>query len=273
MTLQPNAVLLDAKASADAGPVWNQIACVGQWSGHPAGPFQLGVKEFGEMVANFKATTNRRIPVDFEHVSEMDPRAGTVPSQGAPAQGWMIDLDNRGAAGLWALISWLEPARTLIREGKYRYFSPTIRFNPADPKTGQRNGARLSSGALTNSPFLDAMQPLAASLAASSNLSNESETIMSVSISNEAVSSYAERLMSDGHAPEKARALAIASVARAVAASVNATAAPAETVALCARINGGELTIVQLADKIQADEKCDRDTAFDRAGTMLRASR
>ena len=116
------------------------------------------------------------------------------------------------------------------------------------------------------------MQPLAASLAASSNLSNESEAIiMSVFISNEAVSSYAERLMSDGHAPEKARALAIASVARAVAASVNPTAAPSESAALCARINAGDgATIVHLANKIQKDDRCDRDTAFDRAARMLR---
>lgn len=158
------AVALDAKAMSEKadGPVWIQIARVGQWAGHPAGSFQLTPKIFDEIVANFRGTRNRRIPIDFEHVSEMDPREGTVPEKGAPAQGWMIDLDNRGEAGLWALADWKEPARSYIREGKYMFFSPTIRFNARDPQSGTRRGARLSSGALTNKPFLDGMMPVAA---------------------------------------------------------------------------------------------------------------
>ena len=69
------------------------------------------------MVANFKATKNQRIPIDFEHASEQDPTLGTIPTDGAPAQGWIIDLQDRGAAGLWGLVEWLEPARTYVREG------------------------------------------------------------------------------------------------------------------------------------------------------------
>lgn len=157
------AVALSAKSVEGDGPKWIQIAIVGQWAGHPSGPFQLTVRHFDEIVRNFRATKNRKIPIDFEHVSEMDPREGEVPTRGAPAQGWMIDLDNRGEIeGLWALADWKEPARTYIREEKYQFFSPTIRFNPKDPVTGERRGARLSSGALTNQPFLDGMMPVAA---------------------------------------------------------------------------------------------------------------
>ncbi len=155
------AVALDSKEHDTDKPVWIQIAKVGQWSGHPAGPFQLSSKDFDEMIRSFRGTTNQMIPIDFEHASEMPAHAGTIPFTGAPAQGWIVDLDNRGAQGLWALVRWLEPARTYIKEGKYRFFSPTIRFNSPDPKTGQR-GCRLSSGALTNQPFLDGMAPLAA---------------------------------------------------------------------------------------------------------------
>ncbi len=264
-------VALSDNASGDDNKrVWIQLAEIGAFKGHPAGHFELTSGTFAEIVRNFK-NDGLPIPFDFEHASEMDPRGGNVPSQGAPAVGWIYELDNREALGLWGLVGWLPIARDYIRAKRYKYLSPTIRFATRDRVTGAPAGARLSSAALTNQPFLRSLAPLAAS-DRSLNHANESAT-MSVSVSNNAVSDYAERLMSDGYAPEKARALAIASVARAVAAAVNPTAAPAETVALCARINSGELTIVQLADKIQKDQKVDRDTAFDRAGTMLRASR
>jgi hypothetical protein len=59
-------------------------------------------------------------------------------------------------------VEWLEPARTYIREKKYRYLSPAIRFNAKDRVSAEPIGARLTSAALTNNPFLDGMQPLAA---------------------------------------------------------------------------------------------------------------
>lgn len=258
-------VALDTTAGSSDGPKWIQIACVGQWAGHPSGPFQLGPKQFAEMVANFKATKNQRIPIDFEHASEMDPREGTVPTLGAPAQGWMIDLDNRGAEGLFALVDWKEPARTYIREGKYLFFSPTIRFNPTDPKTGLRNGARLSSGALTNSPFLDGMQPLAASASLNPSTLKAATPVITLPDTQHRV----ERLVSAGHHPKQAQAIATAEAARAVAASLTAEAS--EVVQLADRVRAGEATIVQLADKIASDRHLDRNLAFGEAERMLRA--
>lgn len=155
---QAKRLLADAKPK----PVWIQLAKVGAFRGHPAGPFELTPAIFAEIVQNFTATENRRIPIDFEHASEQEATSGTIPVDGAPAQGWIIDLDNRGATGLWGLVEWLEPARTYIREGKYRYFSPAIRFGARDRVTGKPIGARMTSGALTNTPFLDGMKPLAA---------------------------------------------------------------------------------------------------------------
>lgn len=143
--------------------VWNQLAKVGQFAGHPSGPFKLTPVEFEQIVRNFKATQNRKISIDFEHASEQDPTSGNIPTEGAPAQGWIHDLQNRGAEGLWGLVEWLEPARTYIREKRYRFFSPAIRFGAKDRVTGEPIGARMTSGALTNNPFLDGMAPLAAS--------------------------------------------------------------------------------------------------------------
>lgn len=152
--------LADGSAKTKA-PVWIQIAKYGHFEGHSSGPFTLDDKTFDDIVRNFKATSNRRIPIDFEHASEADPTDGSIPIDGAPAQGWILDLQKR-ADGLWGLVEWLEPARQYIEQGKYKYFSPAIRFNSRDRVTGKPIGARMTSGALTNSPFLDGMHSVAA---------------------------------------------------------------------------------------------------------------
>lgn len=156
------AVELDANVGDEPKPTWNQIAKIGQWAGHPSGPFQITRKEIGEIVRNFRATQNRKIPLDFEHASEAEPTEGTIPITGAPAQGWIIDLEDRGPDGLWGLIEWGEPARTYVKEKKYRFFSPAIRFRSRDRVSGTDVGARMTSGALTNNPFLDGMAELMA---------------------------------------------------------------------------------------------------------------
>ena len=150
-------------ALADAGdkPVWIQLAKPGVFRGHPAGPFELNDKVFSEIVTNFRATQNRAIPIDFEHASEADPTEGSIPVDGAPAQGWIRDLRIDGG-GLWGLVEWGDKAREYIRSGAYKFFSPAIRFNAKDRVTGERIGARMTSGALTNNPFLDGLKPLTA---------------------------------------------------------------------------------------------------------------
>lgn len=161
------AVELDVTALADAsGPtkrVWIQLAKVGQFAGHSAGPFELNAKVFADIVTNFKTTQNRAVPIDFEHASEADATSGSVPVLGAPAVGWIVDLDNRGEAGLWACVEWGARAAEYIKSGAYRYISPAVRFASRDRVTGKTIGARLTSAGLTNQPFLDGMQPLAAS--------------------------------------------------------------------------------------------------------------
>lgn len=158
--------LLDDSGPVEAGPpklVWNQLNKLGAFRGHPAGPFEITEQINGEIERNFRATQNKKIPIDFEHASEQAPTEGSIPTEGAPAQGWIHDLQNRGKAGLWGLVEWLEPARSYIKQGKYKFFSPAIRFGSKDRVTGQPIGARMTSGALTNNPFLDGLMPVAAS--------------------------------------------------------------------------------------------------------------
>lgn len=141
--------------------VWVQLAETGAWRGHPAGPFEMTSTTFGEIVRNF----DRRglaVPFDMEHASEADPTSGSIPERGAPAQGWIHKLDNQGDKGLWGLVEWLDYARDGIQAGQFAYLSPAIRFNSRDPISGENVGARLTSAAITNQPFLNGLDGLRA---------------------------------------------------------------------------------------------------------------
>ena len=165
-----------AKLTDDKAPVWNQIAITGAWKGHPQGPFVIDSQTLSEIVRNFNATQNRNVPIDYEHASEQDPTSGSIPQNGAPAIGHIKQLEIRDGA-LWGLVEWTDKARSQIANGEYKFFSPAIRFNSRDRTTGQRIGAVLSSGALTNKPFLDGMAAMAASEAAGETLTTVLEFI------------------------------------------------------------------------------------------------
>ncbi|WP_394847391.1 phage protease [Pendulispora brunnea] len=144
----------------EAGPVWIQVARTGSFRGHHAGPFELNEKVFSEIIRNFKEA-KQPIPIDFEHASESDPTSGEIPTKGAPAQGWIHDLRIENG-NLYGLVEWGELAKQYIRAGQYRYFSPAIRFNSRDRISGEPIGARMTTGALTNLPYLPHMQRLVA---------------------------------------------------------------------------------------------------------------
>jgi phage I-like protein len=151
-----------ALADEAGKPVWIQLAKPGEFRGHHAGPFALNAQVFTEIIANFRDSQNKLVPIDFEHASESDPTEGTIPVLGAPAQGWIKDLEVRTDGNLWGLVEWQPTAREYIKTGQYRYISPAIRFGSRDRVSGKPIGARLTSAGLTNQPFLDGMAPLAA---------------------------------------------------------------------------------------------------------------
>ncbi len=149
---------------ADGTPVklvWLQLAETGHWLGHPSGEFEMTPETFAQIVTNFK---NRGLPVPFDmgHASEQPPTEGSLPEKGAPAQGWVHMLDNRGDAGLWGLTEWFDYAREGIQAGRFAFLSPAMRFGSKDPVTGKPIGARLTSVAITNAPFLAALPRLVA---------------------------------------------------------------------------------------------------------------
>jgi len=167
-------------AEADVEPKWVEVTKEGDYQGYMGGlrPFRFTRADLDKMVANikthpsYKLDANNKpighvIPWDFNHASEADPTTGALPASGAPAQGWTLDLEVRngadGKAELWALTQFLEPARTYVKAGQYKWASVAVQFNTIDPVSGQNVGHTVTSIALTNTPFVEGMQALAAS--------------------------------------------------------------------------------------------------------------
>jgi phage I-like protein len=148
---------------------WNQIARHGTWKGHEQGEFSFNDAIYDEIIRNHNATKNRRVPLDQEHLSETL-GSDDVASKGVPAMAWVKDIVKRGDE-LWALFEWKDQgAVDNVRAGRTAYLSPAVNFNSIDRESGEPIGARLTSVALTNHPFIDGMAPVTASEPAASVL-------------------------------------------------------------------------------------------------------
>ena len=144
------------------------IALTGTWvkSGRT---FSITKGDLADMVRNFERRKNDQVVVDYEHASEMPEVA-----RGGPvvAAGWIRELQSNGE--LKALIEWTPQAEEMIRSGQYRFFSPAIDWGARDKESGEPQGATLTSGALTNHPFLEELPPIMLS-----DLDIESSTLRS----------------------------------------------------------------------------------------------
>jgi Mu-like prophage I protein len=171
---------------------WIHVANTGTYKGHHQGEFTLTGDTFAELVRNFRANpkygdpkfaagvgpvvldgkpydgpnTSRIVQFDYEHASEMAPFEGDIPSGGAPAIGWALELDVRqgddGRPQLWCLAKLGDRIRKQIDADEYD--SVSIAWNPAgvDWISGKPIGAVLTSVAFTNHPFIRDLMPLAA---------------------------------------------------------------------------------------------------------------
>lgn len=174
------AITSDSLGDSENAAKWVQVATEGQYLGYNGGasPFVFDRKTFQEVVANIRSNPAYKMGADgfgetdvvgwdFNHASEMSPAAGTMPLSGSPAQGWTRDfkiVDGAdGKAQLWALTRFLEPARTYIKAGQYKWASVALAFDAVDPLSGKNVGSIVTSIALTNQPFIAGMQPLVAS--------------------------------------------------------------------------------------------------------------
>lgn len=101
------------------------------------------------------AWTARETPlvIDYEHQS-LHARTNGEP---APAAGWITALTYVPGRGLFAAVSWTTRATAYIEADEYRFISPVFTF---DRETGAV--LALQSAALTNTPALDGLAPVAA---------------------------------------------------------------------------------------------------------------
>jgi phage I-like protein len=151
----------DGEAPLVGHTTWNQVTKAGEYRGHRQGTFVFDDATHAEILANFAADGNGRVPVDFEHLSELVPDSAA--HDGVPAIAWVTALELRDG-NLWASFEWTDPkAVEMVRARQYLYVSPAVNFCAVDKITGEDVGARLTSVALTNHPFLDGMEPLTAS--------------------------------------------------------------------------------------------------------------
>jgi phage I-like protein len=132
--------------------------------------FSITDQDLQNMVGNFDKRKNEMLVIDYEHASEQPQVAQGGP---VPAAGWIhslfVDAGSRSGVGngrvrqeelLKALVEWTPEAKQLIDSGQYRFFSPSIDWGARDKLTGEPQGATLTSGALTNHPFLEELPPL-----------------------------------------------------------------------------------------------------------------
>jgi phage I-like protein len=129
--------------------------------------FTIKKGDLGDMVRNFGKRKNDMIVIDYEHASEQPEVAKGGPIPGA---GWIHALQLRSAdlqvgmpasrPALHALVEWTPQAEEMLRTGQYRFFSPAIDWGARDKETGEPQGATLTSGALTNHPFLEELPPI-----------------------------------------------------------------------------------------------------------------
>jgi len=176
----PAALLADSDPTKEPEAKWVQIGVEGDYPGYRNGqqPFSFTRETFDQIIANFRANPSYKagadgvgavdvVPWDFHHAGEMPATEGMLPVVGAPSQGWTRELDVRTSADgktaeLWGLTRFLEPARSYVKDGKYRWASVAVGFNTIDPATARNVGAVLTSVALTNQPIAKGMQELIA---------------------------------------------------------------------------------------------------------------
>lgn len=165
----------------DSEAKWVHVATEGHYLGYRGGqqPFALTRAMFNQAVLNVRShaqyalgadgvtAINDVIPWDFDHASEGNPNEGDKPITGTPARGWARDLKvvdgPGGKAQLHALTRFLEPARSYVKAGAYKWASISAQFAYKDPETNANKGMVITAIALTNRPFLQMLDQLAAS--------------------------------------------------------------------------------------------------------------
>lgn len=128
------------------------VARLGTWKGHRSGEFTLDARAFRDCVRNYSRQVNA-LKFDYEHAS-----LDHCP-EGAPAAGWIQRVWQDGE-NLYATVDWTARAASMIAAGEYRFCSCVFVFDSTDRVTAEPVGCELAMVALTDSPFIDGLEPI-----------------------------------------------------------------------------------------------------------------
>jgi len=133
------------------GLVRTALAKLGRWA---KGKLQFAVTraDLAAIVANFRKRP-KEIVIDYDHATVYSAGSG----EPVPASGWIKSVEDEPdkSGVLWGLVEWTEKARRMILGKEYKYLSPVIDWTARDNRTGEQQGATITSAGLTNQPILD----------------------------------------------------------------------------------------------------------------------
>lgn len=173
----PGHAITLAADDTGTGPAtrWMQVLRVGKFWSPKYKDFSITKSTLSTMVENFKNVTPRpptEFPLDYNHGTN---RPDTV-EQGKAA-GWIKDVELRAEdTELWAQVELTELAADLVRKKEYRFVSATFEFehvHTEGPERKKNIGATLMAAALTNTPFVEGMQPVTLSREAAIALADD----------------------------------------------------------------------------------------------------
>ncbi|MCX5785673.1 MAG: phage protease [Elusimicrobia bacterium] len=105
-------------------------------------------KAGADMVMDFYKASQTDPVIDYEHQ--------TLSGNEAPAAGWVTELENKGADGIWGKVSWCKRAAEMLNNREYRYLSPVFL------RDKKNRVVKFLHAALTNTPAIDGMEPVVA---------------------------------------------------------------------------------------------------------------
>jgi hypothetical protein len=118
--------------------------------------FAVTREDLDQIVANFQKR-EADIPLDYEH-STLNAREG-VPT---PTAGWLKRIEDApdGRGVLWGWVAYTDQGAQSVAARDYKYVSPVIDWSIRDKKTGEQQGATVTSIALTKQPLFESLPEL-----------------------------------------------------------------------------------------------------------------
>jgi hypothetical protein len=170
--------LADDDGGSGPAVTWIQVLRVGKFWSPRYRDFSVTKSTLAKMIENYRNFTPKaptELPLDYNHGTN---QPDTI-EQGKAA-GWIKDLELReDDTELWAQVALTSEAADLVRNQEYRYVSATFEFDHVHTDGEQRQkhiGPTLMAAALTNTPFVEGMQPVTLDKQSSIALADDDET-------------------------------------------------------------------------------------------------